>query len=313
MDYCKPTNTECTSKLNHRFAQLLLGSSCTTTIATCTRTKPPTSPHRRKLDLHSPFSAADRRRVAPLVHASVDTAEPSPPLIPMAALAHENGTKMEINFYDVADRSRKKTAVERKKKTAARRAEAKKTLLSNAYGFTSSSLEDSENELGLFSSGDDDDEEQEEEYWSTLFSSKIFSSDTTAFYTRSKNKRQYTRSKSMKSTRRPPPPPRRHVRGHSCGAIDQLRPLVSVSAPRASPKKEKSAALGAAGFAVVKRSSDPYCDFRSSMVEMIVERGMSRGRDLERLLRSYLTLNSPRHHQVILEAFNDIWEAIFGT
>ncbi|WOK97731.1 hypothetical protein Cni_G06439 [Canna indica] len=54
----------------------------------------------------------------------------------------------------------------------------------------------------------------------------------------------------MKSTRRLPPPPRRHVRGHSCGAIDQLRPLVSISTPRASPKKEE---INSAGKNEVRR------------------------------------------------------------
>ncbi|KAB1201621.1 hypothetical protein CJ030_MR0G002595 [Morella rubra] len=42
-------------------------------------------------------------------------------------------------------------------------------------------------------------------------------------------------------------------------------------------------------FAVVKRSSDPYNDFRTSMVEMIVEKRIFAAKDLEHLLQCFLT------------------------
>ncbi|WOL14673.1 transcription repressor OFP1-like [Canna indica] len=79
---------------------------------------------------------------------------------------------------------------------------------------------------------------------------------------------------------------------------------------RRRKKKKRPIACREAGYAVVKKSSDPYMDFRSSMVEMIVEKQISRARDMEKLLCSYLSLNSPLHHPVILEAFADIWEAV---
>lgn len=64
-------------------------------------------------------------------------------------------------------------------------------------------------------------------------------------------------------------------------------------------------------LAVVKKSSDPYGDFRRSMVEMIVEKEMFAAEDLERLLQCFLSLNSPHHHGVIVEVFTEIWEAMF--
>lgn len=65
-------------------------------------------------------------------------------------------------------------------------------------------------------------------------------------------------------------------------------------------------------FAVVKRSSDPYNDFRTSMVEMIVEKQIFGCKDLENLLQCFLSLNSTTHHQVIIQVFTEIWEALFS-
>lgn len=67
---------------------------------------------------------------------------------------------------------------------------------------------------------------------------------------------------------------------------------------------------GGGFFAVATRSSDPYGDFRRSMAEMVVAgRCMSSASEMEKLLRSYLSLNSPVHHPVIVAAFVDVWEA----
>lgn len=65
------------------------------------------------------------------------------------------------------------------------------------------------------------------------------------------------------------------------------------------------------GFAVVKRSLDPYKDFRNSMVDMILETRINAADDMRRLLESYLHLNSPEHHPIIVSAFADVWDAIF--
>ncbi|XP_052189841.1 transcription repressor OFP7-like [Diospyros lotus] len=64
-------------------------------------------------------------------------------------------------------------------------------------------------------------------------------------------------------------------------------------------------------FAVVKRSEDPYEDFKRSMLEMILEKQMSETKDLEQLLLCFLSLNSRHHHAAIVDAFTEIWEALF--
>ncbi|OMP03428.1 hypothetical protein CCACVL1_02420 [Corchorus capsularis] len=66
-------------------------------------------------------------------------------------------------------------------------------------------------------------------------------------------------------------------------------------------------------FAVVKSSSDPYNDFRTSMVEMIVERQIFAAQDLEQLLQCFLSLNSHHHHNIIVEVFTEIWETLFSN
>ncbi|GAB4852584.1 hypothetical protein Ancab_016798 [Ancistrocladus abbreviatus] len=66
-------------------------------------------------------------------------------------------------------------------------------------------------------------------------------------------------------------------------------------------------------FAVVKRSSDPYNDFRTSMVEMIIERQIFGAQELEQLLQCFLILNSAHHHRVIVEVFAEIWETLFSN
>lgn len=62
-----------------------------------------------------------------------------------------------------------------------------------------------------------------------------------------------------------------------------------------------------ASVAVVKCSSDPQRDFRESMVAMIAENNIRSSEDLEDLLACYLLLNSSEHHDVVVEAFRQIW------
>ncbi|KAK1439124.1 hypothetical protein QVD17_04939 [Tagetes erecta] len=66
-------------------------------------------------------------------------------------------------------------------------------------------------------------------------------------------------------------------------------------------------------FALVKRSEDPYDDFKRSMMEMIMEKQIFEEGDLEQLLQCYLSLNSRFHHGVIVEAFTEIWDTMFGA
>ncbi|KAF6149759.1 hypothetical protein GIB67_017492 [Kingdonia uniflora] len=64
-------------------------------------------------------------------------------------------------------------------------------------------------------------------------------------------------------------------------------------------------------FAVVKKSEDPYEDFRRSMLEMIVEKQMFDATELEQLLHCFLSLNSQSHHGIIIQVFSEIWEGLF--
>ncbi|KAF0919272.1 hypothetical protein E2562_029036 [Oryza meyeriana var. granulata] len=64
---------------------------------------------------------------------------------------------------------------------------------------------------------------------------------------------------------------------------------------------------GAAAVAVEVESAAPYEDFRESMVAMVVEEEMYAWEELNALLHQFLTLNSPRHHALILHAFADLW------
>ncbi|KAH7567285.1 hypothetical protein ACOSP7_010904 [Xanthoceras sorbifolium] len=63
--------------------------------------------------------------------------------------------------------------------------------------------------------------------------------------------------------------------------------------------------------AVVKKSVDPYGDFKQSMWEMILEKQMFEAKDLEQLLQCFLSLNSSQYHGTIVEAFSEIWEVLF--
>lgn len=63
---------------------------------------------------------------------------------------------------------------------------------------------------------------------------------------------------------------------------------------------------------VEKRSADPYEDFKTSMLEMILEKQMFDANELDQLVLCFLSLNSRQHHSVILKAFVEIWEELFG-
>lgn len=60
-------------------------------------------------------------------------------------------------------------------------------------------------------------------------------------------------------------------------------------------------------IAVVVASTDPYKDFRESIVEMIVGTDMRGAEALRDLLDCYLSLNSREYHGVITEVFRGIW------
>ncbi|KAL3535754.1 hypothetical protein ACH5RR_004215 [Cinchona calisaya] len=130
---------------------------------------------------------------------------------------------------------------------------------------------------GLFCSDEDEDDK------TTLFSSRSLSSDSSE---------SFTLNKACKSNKKA-------TKWRVAAARNDDQKV-----PQMKGKVKDS-------FAVVKRSSDPYNDFRTSMVEMIVERQMFSAKDLENLLQCFLSLNSYHHHAVIIQVFIEIWEALF--
>lgn len=132
-----------------------------------------------------------------------------------------------------------------------------------------------------YSSNDDDEDYDETE---TLFSSKSNSSDSSRSR-RSRRRHQCRRKKNEYRTKK---------RNNEVSVM----PLEAV--------KVKDS------FAVVKRSSDPYNDFRTSIVEMIVEKQIFAARDLENLLQCFLSLNSCQHHKIIVEVFTEIYDALYS-
>lgn len=183
-----------------------------------------------------------------------------------------------------------------------------KALSSNPYGFTSSGEEDDGTDDGY---GNDDTE-------TFLSSRSLMSSDSSGFYTYrkllqppSKNKSHLRRQRRRRRCCRRPSAS--CVRTCGTGAVREpgFRPLVAKATATATAT---AAAVEQArkGLAVVKRSQDPYGDFRESMVEMIMGRQVFGAAELERLLRSYLSLNAPRFHPVILQAFSDVWVVLHG-
>ncbi|CAN6308210.1 unnamed protein product [Urochloa humidicola] len=83
-------------------------------------------------------------------------------------------------------------------------------------------------------------------------------------------------------------------------------------------RPEQSAGVGVGrrleseSVAVVTETEDPLGEFRRSMVQMIVEKGITGGAELRELLHRFLSLNAACHHHLILRAFADVWEELFA-
>ncbi|KAF0911086.1 hypothetical protein E2562_005468 [Oryza meyeriana var. granulata] len=96
----------------------------------------------------------------------------------------------------------------------------------------------------------------------------------------------------------PPPPAPRHRK--------------SASDWGASSAGRRRGRLEEESVAVVTESDDPLGDFRRSMAQMIVENEITAAAELRELLHRFLSLNSSRHHHLILRAFADVWEELFA-
>ncbi|CAL4937399.1 unnamed protein product [Urochloa decumbens] len=70
--------------------------------------------------------------------------------------------------------------------------------------------------------------------------------------------------------------------------------------------------LESESVAVVRETEDPLGEFRRSMVQMIVEKGITGAAELRELLHRFLSLNAACHHHLILRAFADVWEDLFS-
>ncbi|CAM0880500.1 unnamed protein product [Alopecurus aequalis] len=190
---------------------------------------------------------------------------------------------------------------------------SKKLLSNNPYGFSSSDDDDDDADTDVFSSDADERgrggaKKGEAEAFFSSSRSFSFSSDSSEFYTKKKKLKKKSPSavapKPTAAAARTRRQRRKHRRTSSCdtcGVKEGFRPVVSAAEEQVRR-----------GFAVVQRSRDPYADFRASMVEMVVSRQLFGAAELEQLLRSYLSLNAPRHHPVILQAFSDIWVVLHG-
>nr|GMD88488.1 transcription repressor OFP8-like [Ipomoea batatas] len=64
--------------------------------------------------------------------------------------------------------------------------------------------------------------------------------------------------------------------------------------------------------AIEKSTNDPYNDFRTSMVEMIVAKQIFGAQDLQCLLHCFLSFNSSYFHPIIVEVFSEIIQTLFS-
>jgi uncharacterized protein (TIGR01568 family) len=197
------------------------------------------------------------------------------------------------------------------------------------YSWSPSSSTATDDEVAPFSSSGSSDGEGRGCGGEEADTRTIFSSDSSEFY---RNATRKSHGNTTRTARRAPRRALPRTTEPAAPAADAFRPLVSVETRKHrgldERKKEVNGKGGddvkklmggaaaaeetGAGMAVVKRSSNPYLDFRSSMVEMVVERRIGSVGKMEELLGPYLSLNSPRHHPAILAAFEDVWEAVFG-
>ncbi|WCJ35161.1 Transcription repressor OFP7 [Euphorbia peplus] len=160
-------------------------------------------------------------------------------------------------------------------------------------------------EFSFSCEADDEDEEEEELETSLLFSSRSFSYDSSHDFTYPANKNdsildERSNRKTRFRTLKPYQKTKTEVDSPMRSSV--LRRMISCTMDHGKVKES---------VAVVKKSEDPYEDFRRSMLEMILEKQMFEGKDLEELLQCFLRLNSSKYHEVIVKAFSEIWEILF--
>ncbi|KAL5572663.1 hypothetical protein UlMin_022260 [Ulmus minor] len=179
-------------------------------------------------------------------------------------------------FYELRNNNLK----QKKKKPSTKKKTQMKKINFNKKEFVplSSSSQDSNLGNSWFSSEEDDEREEETD---AFFTSRSLSSDSSELRRRHRS----------------------HRKDHGCR---RRRASSEVGLFPLEGRVKDS-------FAVVKKSRDPHNDFRTSMVEMIVEKQIFGAKDLEQLLQCFLSLNSHNHHQIIVEVFTEILEALFSS
>ncbi|KAG2724784.1 hypothetical protein I3760_01G033600 [Carya illinoinensis] len=196
--------------------------------------------------------------------------------------------------------------VEKKKRRVKKKKTAQKFRIS-----TSSA------DSGLFSS-EGRDERDDEETETLVSSSRSLSTDSSSEFS---PHLETIREIPLSSTRRKKKPKRNVKKVKRCVPKDgKARKVIPSSLESESPARlsmfQRLIPCTVDGkvresFAVVKKSEDPYEDFKRSMMEMILEKQMFDDKDLEQLLHCFLSLNAREHHGVIVQAFSEIWEALF--
>ncbi|XP_021911635.1 transcription repressor OFP7 [Carica papaya] len=290
---------------------------------------PPTphsiKPHRSSLKRHvssalTSIGCGLRSRSSTQCPSETDHSESPPPPTPQFHWEKHDKWHVIANCYDEAQTPRRKVysslisdddvsrplpppppSAEKKKRRSTKKKTAAKTRISTSSAdsvlFSSETLDDM------------DDEETE----TLVSSSRGFSTDSSSEF-------NVGIGRSKKSKRSKGKGPKR-----CCGMKGKRRSWTSAISS-SSPEKESPARLSMflqrmiactvegkvrESFAVVKRSEEPYEDFKRSMMEMVLEKEMFEGKDLEQLLQCFLSLNSRQHHAAIVRAFSDIWEALF--
>ncbi|XP_047083444.1 transcription repressor OFP8-like [Lolium rigidum] len=113
----------------------------------------------------------------------------------------------------------------------------------------------------------------------------------------------YRSSQACRCSGRLPPPPRRR---HRTGTSEVFGGSAYAAAGPGRGRLEEES------VAVETETEDPLGEFRRSMAEMVAENGITGGAELRELLQRFLSLNSKRHHHLILLAFADVWEELFA-
>ncbi|XVE82654.1 hypothetical protein DITRI_Ditri16bG0023400 [Diplodiscus trichospermus] len=172
---------------------------------------------------------------------------------------------------------------------------------------------------GLFSSESfDDDDINDEETETLVSSSRSFSTDSSSetFNANLETIRETTptRHKRKKKNKKVKKAKRYVVKERNAMRLSSSE---SESPARLSSFLQRMIPCTVEGrvresFVVVKKSRDPYEDFKRSMMDMILEKQMFEEKDLEQLLHCFLSLNSRHHHGAIVEAFAEIWDALFS-